>query len=131
MKYCKMTITTAVDGVENSITRKGEMSLLPAEIRLRYQEENAIISINVQGDHAQIQRRGDYDLFLDLQTNSVSQGKIGIGASLGEVEIFTHKILYSISKDSLLLSLRYDLIISGEKQEMKLRLLSRYEGEKV
>ena len=124
-------ITTSVDGVENSITRRGEMALMPKEIRLRYEEENALVSISVQGESAQIQRRGDYDLFLDLCVEKMTQGKIGIGGNLGEVEVFTHKIGYSISKDSLLLSLRYDLLISGEKQEMRLRLLSRFEeGER-
>ena len=52
-------------------------------------------------------------------------GEIGIGGAGGEIHTFAHRVAYSVSKDSLLLSLKYDLLISGEKQEMKLRLLAR------
>ena len=131
MKSCKITITTSVDGMENTITRKGEMELFLTEIRLRYEEENALVSMNIQGERAQTLRKGDYELFLDLKSGETTKGRIGIGGSHGEVDVFTHKISYSVSKDSLLLSMRYYLIIGGEKQEMNLRLLSRFEGEKA
>ena len=48
--------------------------------------------------------------------------------SEGDVEVFAHKVAYSIGRDSLLLSLQYDLLFGSEKQEMKLRILSRLNG---
>ena len=68
---------------------------------------------------------------LHLKSGELTVGKIGIGGSCGEIETFAHHIHYSVSKDSLLLSLHYDSIISGEKQEMKLRLISRFKEESV
>ena len=131
MKACKLTITTTADGVENSVTREGEMELLLTGVQLRYREENAFVVMILKGESAEIQREGDYSLRLFLKRGEVSQGTIGIGGSNGEIQMFTHRVSYSVSKDSLLLSLHYDLLISGEKQEMKLRLLSRFKGDTV
>ena len=125
MKACKLTITTTADGVENSITREGEMELSLSKVLLRYREENAFVMIILEGDTAKIEREGDYSLRLQLKEGEVLTGEIGIGGAGGEIQTFAHRVAYSVSKDSLLLSLKYDLIISGEKQEMKLRLLSR------
>ena len=129
MKSCNLTITTTMDGVENSIKREGEMEISLSNVRLRYREENALVFIKLQGENAEIERQGDYTLRLNLNRGKFSKGEIGIGGSGGEIETFTHRVSYSVSKDSLLLSLHYDPIISGEKQEMKLRLLSRFKGE--
>ena len=131
MKACKLTITTTADGVENSVTREGEMELSLTGVQLRYREENAFVVMILKGESAEIQREGDYSLRLFLKRGEVSQGTIGIGGSNGEIQTFTHRVSYSVSKDSLLLSLYYDLLISGEKQEMKLRLLSRFKGDTV
>ncbi len=129
VKDCRLTITTTVDGVENSITREGKMEISLSQVLLSYREENAFVRMQLQGDSAKIERQGDYSLRLHLKENEKSVGEIGIGSSCGEIQTFAYKVVYSVSKDSLLLSLRYDLIISGEKQEMKLRLLSRFRGE--
>ena len=130
MQACKLSITTTADGVENSITREGEMELSLSQVSLRYREENALVCIRLQGESAEIERQGDYTLALCLIRGERSTGKIGLGGSCGEIETCAHKVSYSISKDSLLLSLHYDLLISGEKQEMKLRLIARFKEEK-
>ena len=129
MQACRMTITTSADGVENTIVREGKMELSLSEVILCYREENAFIRMRLQGENAEIERQGDYSLYLTLKRGEICKGEIGIGGNGGEIETYAHKINYSISKDSVLLSLHYDLIISGEKQKMKLRLISRLKGE--
>ena len=129
MQTCKMTLTTSVDGVENTITREGEMEISLNETILRYREENAFVLLKLQGESAEIERQGDYSLRLTLQSGKLCEGEIGIGGNAGGIHTYTHKVQYSVSKDALLLSLHYDLIISGEKQVMKLRLISRLKGE--
>ncbi len=125
MQACKMTITTSADGVENTITREGEMELSAYGAILRYREENAFVWMKLQGESAEIERQGDYSLRLKLKRGEICEGEIGIGGSGGAIETYARKVNYSVSKDSILLSLHYDLIISGERQEMKLRLISR------
>lgn len=129
MKPCRLTITTIADGVETSITREGKMKLALSEAELFYQEETARVSIKLRNSTAEIAREGDYTLHLHLQEGAQTVGSIGIGGSEGEIQTFARRIAYSVSNDSLLLSLQYDLLISGERQKMKLRLLSRFEEE--
>jgi len=126
MQACRMTITTNADGVENTITRDGEMEISLNAVILRYREENAFVWMKLQGESAELERAGDYSLRLKLNRGEICKGEIGIGGNGGEIETFAKKVNYSVSKDSVLLSLHYDLIISGEKQEMKLRLISRF-----
>ena len=126
MKKCRLTITTIADGQENTITRDGEMDLLSQNIRLFYREANAAVYLQLQGETARVERQGDYSLRLYLVRGEKTKGEIGIGGSSGEIETFAHTVQYSVSETSLLLSLKYDLIISGETQNMQLRLLGRY-----
>ena len=69
-----------------------------------------------------LERRGDYTLSLLLKQGEISNGKLGFGGSVGDIQVKANKVSYSIGKDSLLSSLHYDLIFGEEKQEMKLRL---------
>ena len=131
MQACKLTITTTADGVENTVSRDGEAELSLTSVQLRYREESAFVVMKLEGESAEIQREGDYSLRLFLKRGELTQGTIGIGGSNGEIQTFTHRVSYSISKDSLLLSLHYDFIISGERQVMKLRLLARLKGDTV
>ena len=126
MKKCRLTITTIADGQENTITRDGEMDLLNQKIQLFYREENAAVYLQLQGETAKVERQGDYSLRLHLIRGEKAKGEIGIGGSSGEIETFAHAVQYFVSETSLLLSLKYDLIISGETQSMHLRLLGRY-----
>lgn len=127
MKACRLTITTMADGVENSIVREGKMRLALSEAELFYREESALVAIKLHDSMAEIVREGDYTLHLSLKEGKQTLGSIGIGGAEGEIQTFARRIAYSVFKDALLLSLHYDLVISGERQEMKLRLLSRFE----
>ena len=129
MQPCHVSITTCVDETENTITRKGMMQLSVLSAQLYYREENAEVTILLKKDGAFIERRGDYNLKLTLKKGKVCDGAIGIGGNEGAVQTFTHKIAYSTGKDSLLLSLHYDLIIGNEIQKMKLRLLAKQDAE--
>lgn len=126
MKRCRLTIVTVVDGQETSITREGEMEFSTALISLRYTEENAVVSMQLQGEVATVERCGDYALRLRLESGRMTSGEIGIGGASGEIETFTHVVQYSATEHSVLVSLKYDLIITGEKQTMQLRLIGRY-----
>ena len=126
MKKCKVTITTVVEGQENSITRDGEMDLSAEKTQLFYREENAAVHISLHGETAEVERQGDYTLRLHLVRGEITQGELGIGGSSGEIQTLTRAVQYSIREKSLLISLKYDLIISGEKQNMQLRILARY-----
>ena len=128
MEQCRLTITTVVNGEESSILRVGKMKLMPLSAELSYKEENADIHLKVENNCAWIERQGDYTLFLPLKEQELRQGTIGIMGSEGEVGVFAHKIAYSIGKNSLMLSLHYDLLFGEEKQEMKLRILSRFDA---
>ena len=126
MRKCNLTITTTTDGVENTITREGEMELSGNTAKVCYHEENAIVCMHLEGETAIVDRRGDYTLQLHLARGEKTKGELGIGGSSGEIQTLTRSVQYSIREASLLASLKYDLIISGEKQTMQLRLLGRY-----
>lgn len=126
MKSCRLTITTVADGRENSIVRDGEMDLSVGKVSVVYREENASVYILLQGEGATVERVGDYSLRLNLRRGEFSTGEIGLGGSSGGIETYAHKIDYAATENSLLLSMHYDLIISGETQKIKLRLLGRY-----
>ena len=125
MQPCQLTITTIMDGNENSIIRKGTFALSLEKCVVCYREENADVQIVLQGETAFVERRGDYTLRLMLQRGKESVGVIGLGGADGEIVTYAHRVAYSMGKDSLLLSLHYDLLISGETQEMKLRLYAK------
>ena len=126
MKKCRVTITTVVDGQENTIVREGEMELSTLTTTLIYREENASTRIRLENERAEIERIGDYTMRLNLIRGEMTEGEIGLGGSSGAIQSLTHRIQYSVTEKSLLLSLRYDLIISGEVQKMQIRLTARY-----
>ena len=126
MRKCRVTITTSVDGQENTIVKEGEMELSLASVTLIYREENAVTRIFVEAEKAEIERIGDYTMRLYLIRGELTEGEIGLGGSSGNIQSFTHRIQYSVTEKSLLLSLCYDLMISGEVQKMQIRLNARY-----
>ncbi len=128
MKPCELTITTNVDGQENTIVRKGEIELSSSVVRIRYREENAIVDVRLQGETANVERQGDYTLKLCLERGKITNGEIGIGGAGGAIQTVTHKVAYSVTERSLLLSLQYDLVIGGEVQKMSLRILGRVQA---
>ena len=126
MKKCKVTITTSVDGQENTITRDGEMTLSMGEVTLVYREENGATRIHLQGESADIERIGDYTMRLGLKRGEWTDGEIGLGGSSGQIQSFTHRVQYSVTEYSVLALMRYDLLISGEVQKMQIRLTAKY-----
>ena len=130
MNNCKITITTAVDGQETTVVREGVLSLDLSLISLAYREENAEIFLCFRGEQASIERKGDYGLRLVLKEGEQSEGEIGIGGSNGKMMTYTHRVAYSVTKNSLLASLKYDLLFGDEKQEMRLRIMARMNEER-
>lgn len=122
MQACKIALTSSVDGKETQMVRTGKVSLSLSKSVVCYQEENAEIMLIFEKDSAKLERRGDYSLSLLLKQGEISDGTLGLGGSVGEIRVHAHKVSYSISKDTLLASLRYHLIFGEERQEMKLRL---------
>ena len=130
MKECRVSITSNVDGQENSFVREGYIDLSPVRPQISYVEEDGQVQIYLEGETAYVERRGSYSLKLRLERGKVGKGYIGIGGQEGEIQTFAKKIAYSTSKNSLLVSLQYVLTIGGEKQTTSLRLSAREKGEK-
>lgn len=126
MRKCRVTITTVVDGQENTIAREGEMDISLGVATLIYREENAATRIHLENEKAEVERIGDYTMRLCLIRGELTDGEIGLGGSSGGIQSFTHRVQYSMTEQSLLLSLKYDLMISGEVQKMQIRLTARY-----
>ena len=126
MKRCRLTITTAVDGRETELSCEGELSLSVCSATLCYQQDGASVSLILDGETAKIERIGDYSLRLFLKTGEKTEGALILGGNEGPIQVFTHRVSYSATKNSLLLSMHYDLLFETDKQEMKLRILARY-----
>lgn len=125
MKPCYLTITTTADGVETEISREGEIELSATKTVLVYKEEQAIVRFTLQGESAFVERQGDYSMRLCLERGKRREGALGLGGAEGIIQTYTHRVAYAIGNDSLLASLRYDLLINDEPQQMKIRLLAR------
>ena len=125
MEACKLTINTSADGQETEFSCPGEMKLSTFGATLRYRQENALVTLTLDGETALVERVGDYTLKLFLKRGVRTVGSIGIGGNEGEVEVETSRVDYVIRKDSLLAMLHYDLIFGGEAQKMKLRISAR------
>lgn len=129
MQACRLTITTVADGQENSIVRVGALDLAFGRVVVQYNEDQAKVCISLQGERAILERNGDYSLRLQLTKDAEDIGYIGMTGTTGEIRTYTKKIAYSTTKDSLLLSLHYDLIFGEERQEMRLRLYAKLQGD--
>ena len=125
MKPCYVTITTTVDGVKTEVSREGELRLNASETLLVYKEEQAVVRFVLHGESAEIERQGDYSMRLQLKCGETCVGALGLGGAEGEIRTFTHAVKYSVREKSLLASLRYDLLINDEPQEMHVCLLAR------
>ena len=122
MKHCTISITTTVDGQQTTVKRQGEMALTASSAQLSYAEENAAVALSLFASHGEVVRTGDYSLRLPLKAGESTKGEIGIGGAQGEVEVYTDKLAFSTSENSLLACLHYHLIFGQEKQSMQLRI---------
>ena len=126
MKRCHLTITTVADGQKTGVSCEGQLSLSTYSAILRYQQDGASVALILEGETANIERTGDYSLRLFLKSGEKTDGTLILGGNEGKMQVFTHRVSYSVGKDSLLASLHYDLLFGTDKQEMKLRILARY-----
>lgn len=126
MKRCRLTITTVADGQTTDFSCEGLLDLSLCSAKLYYEQDGAKVSLALDGEIALIDRVGDYGLRLYLKRGEKTDGSLILGGNEGGIQTFTHKVAYSVAKDSLLLSLHYDLLFGTDKQEMKLRILARY-----
>ena len=118
-------ISTKTDGTGNEIVRDGQMELFPRTANLVYREENATVKVSLSGEKATIVREGDYKLSLFLENGKTTKGEIGIGENVGEIWTQTHRIESKITENYVVACLQYDLLITGERQQMELRLLAK------
>lgn len=124
MQNCRVTIATSVDsGQETTVSRSGKLHFKPdGSCLLQYSETQAKVCMEIEENAVKIDRLGDYELHLQLKTGETCSGLIGIGGSNGEVQTKTKLLEFKESENGILLLLKYDLIVSGEEQKMKLRL---------
>ena len=126
MLKCTVTITTAVDGKENKISREGELLLENNRAELLYTEENAVTRISFVGGVATVTRQGDYSLSLIFKKGETTGGTLGLGGAQGEIYTRTERLGYSIGDSSFMLFARYDLLTAGgEPQKMKIRVFAK------
>ena len=117
-----MTIWTAVDQEESRFSCKAEMECSSLSAVLRYTQENSRTTIYVEENETRIERDGDYSMRLSLRENCRTQGMLSIGGNEGVLDVITKRIVYTITKHSLLLQLEYALYFGNEVQQMRLRI---------
>ena len=125
MQVCRITIATTIDGNTTEITRDGFCSLSLLSAKVCYEEDGAKVRLGLENGVVTINRIGDYTLSLTLIENKICDGVLGINGAEGAIQVKTNKLAYSLTETSLLLSLGYTLMISGEPQEMKLRIFAK------
>ena len=127
MKVGRLSIVTQVnDEAEKSATFEADMRLESDSAFLRYYDGNSLVGLLLKNEELTIERRGDYNLFLRLKANEELESSLGFGRSSGKIYTKTHSLDYSITKNSILISVKYALYFDGgEKQEMKIRLLAK------
>ncbi len=124
MQDCRITIATSVDGAqESTVSHFGKLHFNKDDsCLLQYNETQAKVSMEIEENLVKIDRIGDYELHLQLKKGAICSGLIGIGGSNGEVQTRTKLLEYKESENGVLLLLKYDLLVGGEEQKMKLRL---------
>lgn len=126
-KKGKLTIVTQVDdGAEQSVSYDAEIDLTAVSAVLRYQDEQSSACIKIDREEVFIERTGDYLFSLRLKEKEKLPASLGVGGNVGEIFTYTDSIKYAITKNSLLLTMQYSLLFSGEeRQRMKIRLHAR------
>ena len=122
MQEVFLTIWTAVDQEESRFSCKAEMECSSLSAVLRYTQENSRTTIYVEENETRIERDGDYSMRLSLRENCRTQGMLSIGGNEGVLDVITKRIVYTITKHSLLLQLEYALYFGNEVQQMRLRI---------
>jgi uncharacterized beta-barrel protein YwiB (DUF1934 family) len=122
MKNSKITITTTIDNQSTETVRAGQALLTPFNARAVYNESNAQVVISLEDGVLRIVRTGDYTQTLLFKNGETLEGSLGIGGAEGVIYTKTHKLAFSLSDTSMLLSLHYSLLIGDEPQDVKIRM---------
>ncbi len=125
MRACDLTIITITDGKESRIRRSAEMELSPLSALLRYNDDGALVQVQIKDGKIFLSRTGDYSLSLILDEGKTTRGTLGIGGSNGEIFVQSERVGFSIGEKSFLANLKYTLDFGQEKQKMQLRLNAR------
>lgn len=125
MANCHFTITTIADGQENSVAGKGELSLSAFGASLFYLDGDTHTAVIFSKEEATLSREGAYSLRLPLKEGETRMGTLGINGEQGNVSVKTRLLRYSMQKDSLLASIKYDLDFGADTQEMQLRIYAK------
>lgn len=127
MKKAKLTINTQVDEQEDmTATFSADMQLSVNSALLSYVDGGAKVTLSLQNGAVNIRREGDYTLNLHLVEGEELPASLGILGNEGRIRTQTKAIHYSITRESLLLSIKYAILFSKEeRQEMKIRLIAR------
>lgn len=128
MKKAKLTINTQVDEErERTASFEAEMELTENSAFLSYKDGESFVTLTLKGGEVFIRREGDYTLDLHLIEGQEMPATLGIMGNEGGIKTKTREINYSVTRSSVLLSIKYSLLFSREeRQEMKLRLMARF-----
>ncbi len=108
--------------MESRFSCQADMELNALSAVLCYKQGDAEVVVRVFSNGIVVERKGDYGLRLDLREGEKTKGTLSIAGNEGEIDVYTEKSAYSISKSHLLVRLQYSLYFGQEKQDMRLRL---------
>ncbi len=121
MQACQIKISTAVDGEEKKIVRRGSISR-GDEVVLQYEEENAKVKITLRNQRALLEREGEYGLRLPLEEGKTTEGALSLSGAHGDIPVHTQKVAYVFEEKGGEIELHYQLLFGEEKQDMRLRI---------
>ena len=122
MQKCLVKITTEIDGNVSEVSHTGGCIFRATSAEIVYKQDSSSNTIELKDKSLRITRTGDYTLDLHFKEGEMLKGILGIGGSNGEISTKTHRLTYTLSENSLLLSLQYALVVGNEPQETKVRL---------
>lgn len=120
MRKCRLRIATTTDGEERIFTQRAEMELKPLSAIIRYTQDGGRVELKIENGEVTTECVGDYRLKLRFLEGERTLGTLGISESNGALEVVTHKLSYKLNENSLLLSIKYALLLDGGEQEVSL-----------
>lgn len=120
MRKCRLRIATTTDGEERIFTQRAEMELKPLSAIIRYTQDGGRVELKIENGEVTTERVGDYRLKLRFLEGERTLGMLGISESDGALEVVTHKLSYKLNENSLLLSIKYALLLDVGEQEVSL-----------
>ena len=130
MQKITLTLITIADGKETRETYEAELKLENDSALLRYQTDDGISKIALAKGYAEVERTGEYALFLPLKEGEASQGRLSVQGASGSLALQTDSVEYSQNASGIMFRLKYRLLFNEEKQEMRVSGYARINGEK-